>query len=670
MAGGVVEWLPDGTPRSLHFGDIYRSRGVDGLGGLAQARHVFLKGCGLWPSGPDALWRGHARWHVLENGFGLGLNFLATWQTWQADGSAPPTLCYTATEAHPASADDLRRSAAPFAELHPLAAALSEHWIGLLPGVHRWSWQWPADRADAPGRRLLLTLCVGDAARWLPTLDVPVDSVFLDGFDPAHNPDMWSPEVLRAVARLCRPGTRLGTWTVARAVRDGLAQVGFQVEKTPGLPPKRHCLRAVYAPSWTPRGALRTAVYKLPAPTIAAASACPTRQAVVIGAGLAGSAAAWSLAARGWRVTVLDAAHTPAAGASGLPVGLVAPHVSPDDAPLSRLTRAGLACTLERARALLTPGVDWGPNGVLEHRVEGKHALPDSAVWHEHGRAWSDLADPARTARAGLPADTPALWHAQAAWLRPAALVAAQLAHTGVHFVGAARAAGLRHMADADEWIVIDDADQPLARAAVVVVCAGFDSLALLPRADSPPLPLHALRGQVTWGSMASLQPSTVAALPPFPVNGHGSFMAGVPGPDGQPLWCMGATFVRGSTDRSVQDGDHLANLNKLRRLLPRAAEALSGFWLQAHGWAGVRCTLPDRLPAVGAVDPERLPGLCVLTGLGARGLTLSALCGEVLAAELHGEPWPVERPLAQALLARRFAAAGRRRDTGGRTPT
>ena len=39
----AVEWLPDGTPRSLRFDDIYRSC----TGGLDQARHVFLRGCGL-----------------------------------------------------------------------------------------------------------------------------------------------------------------------------------------------------------------------------------------------------------------------------------------------------------------------------------------------------------------------------------------------------------------------------------------------------------------------------------------------------------------------------------------------------------------------------------------------------------------------------------------------
>ncbi|MEW6694122.1 MAG: FAD-dependent 5-carboxymethylaminomethyl-2-thiouridine(34) oxidoreductase MnmC [Pseudomonadota bacterium] len=649
MADAVVEWLPDGTPHSPRFGDIFRSRGADGQGGLAQARHVFLRGCGLLPtaSAPPA-WADQTRWHILENGFGLGLNFLATWHAWRHDPHGPTELFYTATEAYPAHADDVRRSAAPFAELQPLAHALAERWTGLLPGVYRWTW-----RDDAPGgppRHLRLTLCIGDAARWLPTLDVAVDSVFLDGFDPARNPAMWSPEVLRAVARLCRRGSRLATWTVARTVRDGLAEVGFQVEKAPGLPPKRHCLRAVYDPAWTPRTTLRTVA---PTPTRPA----PAR-AVVIGAGLAGSAAAWSLATRGWHVTVLEAGAAPAAGASGLPVGLVAPHVSPDDAPLSRLSRAGLACTLERARALLQPGRDWAPSGVLEHRVEGKkRALPHSADWQTHGAAWSAIAEPSRLAAAGLPPDAPALWHACAGWLRPQRLVCAQLDHPHIDLVSGVALARLARSADGTGWAAYDTDGRPLALAPVVVVCAGFDTLALLRTAGHADLPLHALRGQVAWGPVAALPPPVRATLPPFPVNGHGSLIAGVPGPDGAMHWCMGSTFVRGSTDRRVQTADHAANLDKLRRLLPHAAAALAPCWPQAQAWAGVRATLPDRLPAVGALDPQRLPGLCVITGLGARGLTLSALCGEVLAAELLGEPWPLEPALAQRLQARRFAA-------------
>lgn len=643
---GVVEWLPDGTPHSPRYGDIYRSRGADGHGGLAQARHVFLRGCGLLPDGAQeaAAWAGAPRWHVLENGFGLGLNFLATWQAWRNDPAAPAVLFYTGIEAHPCTADDVRRSAAVFAELAPLVPRLAAAWRGLLPGVHRWTW---ADAGpDGAPRTLHLTLCVGEAAHCLPALDVAVDSVYLDGFDPARNPAMWAPPVLRAVARLCRRGARLATWSVARAVRDGLAQSGFTVTKAAGLPPKRECLRAVFDPPWQPRRTLRASLPCAAEPGAAA----------IVGGGLAGAAAAFSLAQRGWHVTVLDRAADPAAGASGLPVGLLAPHTSPDDAPLSRLTRAGLALTRQRAEALLAEGQDWGASGVLEHRVEDKHALPEAARWQPWGLDWSRAADAGQCRAAGLTPDAPGLWHAAGGWLRPARLVQAQLQAAGAVWRGGAEVAALQPNPSGG-WRLLDGQGRNLLEADLVVLAAGHATRALL-QALGTDAPLHALRGQVAWGAMAALPEASAAALPPFPVNGHGSLVAGVPaGPRGEAIWCMGSTFLRGRTDTAPTVEEHAANLARLQRLLPAAAEALAPHWAAAQAWAGVRCTLPDRFPAVGAADPERLPGLCVLTGLGARGLTLSVLGGEVLAAELHGEPWPVERSLAQALLARRFAA-------------
>ena len=66
--------------------------------------------------------------------------------------------------------------------------------------------------------------------------------MFLDGFDPKKNPAMWDVRTMQAVARHCRPGTRIATWCVARSVRDALTQAGFRLHRRPGLPPKRHCL--------------------------------------------------------------------------------------------------------------------------------------------------------------------------------------------------------------------------------------------------------------------------------------------------------------------------------------------------------------------------------------------------------------------------------------------
>ena len=68
-----------------------------------------------------------------------------------------------------------------------------------------------------------------------------------------------------------------------------------------------------------------------------------------------------------------------------------------------------------------------------------------------------------------------------------------------------------------------------------------------------------------------------------------------------------------------------------------------------------MRCTAPDRLPIVGPVDAAALPGLWVCTAMGARGLTLALLCGELLAARLQGEPLPIDAKLARSLSTERL---------------
>src|ERR1700749_3823486 len=98
----LVEWQADGTPRSPRTGDIYRSS----TGGLDQATHVFLRGCGL----PQA-WAGQAQWRILETGFGLGLNFLAAWRAWKDDPQRPRMLHFASIEAWPVSAADVERGA-------------------------------------------------------------------------------------------------------------------------------------------------------------------------------------------------------------------------------------------------------------------------------------------------------------------------------------------------------------------------------------------------------------------------------------------------------------------------------------------------------------------------------------------------------------------------------
>jgi tRNA 5-methylaminomethyl-2-thiouridine biosynthesis bifunctional protein len=592
---------------------------------LADAQQVFMQGCGL-----PAAWAGQPQWRLLETGFGLGLNFLVTWQAWRADPARPRLLHFVSCEAFPASAADVLLAAQAHPELIPLAAQLAAQWQGLLPGLHRLSFE---------GGHVLLTLGIGDAKAMLQAQSLTVDSVYLDISD-LHT--------VKAVARCCRRGTRLATWTVARSVTDTLTQCGFEVSKLPGVAPKRDQLQAVFNPRWEPKKPADA-----PEHETRAASRC-----VVIGAGLAGAACAASLARRGWQVTVLDAKAFAAGGASALPAGLLAPHVSPDDSALSRLSRRGLRATWQKVKDQLAEGQDWSACGVRQRRFDSTGALP--ADWPDAGQYWSSAAEPMPGAEASGFTD---LWHAAGGWAKPARLVQALLATPGITERYGIQVSSLRPSVrpSKDGWQVLNEKGECVAEAPLVVLAAGFDSARLLsPSAGAAgagvhasALPLQAIRGQVAWGPVPE-----DAVMPGFAVNGHGNFIPAFPvAGQERPHWLMGATFERDNTSAQVRPEDQAAVLARLERLLPATAASLQPAFAgsQAKAWAGVRCAAPDHLPLVGPLDEVALPGLQVCTALGSRGLSLAVLCGELLAAWLHAEPLPVEQRLARAMRANRF---------------
>jgi tRNA 5-methylaminomethyl-2-thiouridine biosynthesis bifunctional protein len=86
-----------------------------------------------------------------------------------------------------------------------------------------------------------------------------------------------------------------------------------------------------------------------------------SHEACVIGAGLAGAGVANALVRRGWRVSLLGAAPRLADGASGLPVGMLSPHVTRSPTPMSRLTALGVACTRQALERLVPVGAGWTP---------------------------------------------------------------------------------------------------------------------------------------------------------------------------------------------------------------------------------------------------------------------------------------------------------------------
>ena len=595
-----LERTPLGVPFAPGFQDSYYTAS----GGLAQARQVFLAGNSL----PER-WRGRESFTILETGFGLGLNFLAAWDALRADPQGPARLHFVSVEIHPFGAKDLADALAPFEELRPLATALVATWPPPLAGFHRLQFD---------GGRVQLTLLAGDARELLPQLEARADALFLDGFSPAKNPEMWSPEVVRELARVAVPGATLATWTVAGGVRAALAGAGFHVEKREGFGAKREMLVGVR--EGEPGAAARS-----------------PRRALIVGAGLAGTLVAERLASRGWEADLVDERDK----RTGATVGLVRPIANLRDAVNAQASRPAFLFALQHFRALQRDGYHlvWRRSGVLQLADGDDEAARMAAIIaaQEHPPEFLRYVDTAEACDlAGRPVRGPGWWMPSAAWVSPGSLAVALLARAGPgvrRFVGRRVERLEREGAD---WRALDADGSVIAEAPTLVIANAFDAKRLLPEAR---LSLSRVRGQVTF------LPASPARTLDIVVSGSG-YVA--PRPDGGHV--VGATYQHDDAGEDVRATDHRENLARLASMLPGFADDVHPMGLD--GLAGFRATVPDRLPIFGET---RLPGVWTATGLGSRGLLWAPLGAELIASKLEGEPSPLPRDLAGAISPRRF---------------
>ncbi|OAN73691.1 FAD-dependent oxidoreductase [Jannaschia sp. EhC01] len=207
-----IEWRGD-VPISVQFGDPFYSL----KDGLAETRYVFLDGNDLPARFRDGF-------HVVELGFGTGLNFLATLQAFRAAGVVGK-LHFTSFEGHPMTPKDRARALASFPDL-PVEALL-DHDLS----------------QPVSGSDFTLEVIYGDARTTVPNLRVRADAWFLDGFAPAQNPELWEDDLLHAVARHTAPGGTFATYTAVGRIRRTLAAAGFDVERTKGFNAKPHMTR-------------------------------------------------------------------------------------------------------------------------------------------------------------------------------------------------------------------------------------------------------------------------------------------------------------------------------------------------------------------------------------------------------------------------------------------
>ncbi len=642
-----LDWDDQGRPYSRVFDDVYFSD----QSGLDETRYVFIEQNRL--AERFAALPGGGRLVIGETGFGTGLNFLCAWQVFEQHAAAGARLHFVSVEKYPLSPDDLQRALALWPELKVFADQLLEQYVAIHQGFQR---------LTLDHGRVTLTLLIGDALEQLPQLDARIDAWFLDGFAPAKNPDMWTAELFAELARLAAPGASISTFTSTGWVRRLLNAAGFKMKRTPGIGHKWEILRGEFLgwPQETPAPALDKPWFARPAPLTG------ERQALVIGAGLAGCASAASLAARGWQVTVLERHDDIAREASGNPQGVLYLKLSAHGTALSQMIVSGFGYT-RRLLEHLQRGRDWDDCGVLQLAFNAKEAERQVQLAAAFPADLLHLLDqPEAQAVAGIGLAQGGLFYPEGGWVHPPALCLWQAAHPQIQLLTHHDALELRKVEG--RWQAWDG--ERLLASAPVVVLAGAAEIQRFP--ESAGLPLKRIRGQIT----------RLAQTPQSQALSTVVCAEGYVAPARLGEHTLGASFDFKSDDLTPTTAEHLGNLAMLEEISHDLVERLEIEHLDPEhlqGRAAFRCTSPDYLPIVGPLadtqafaeayaalgkDARQVPdvecpwldGLYVNSGHGSRGLITAPLSGELLAAWLDNEPLPLPRSVAEACHPNRFA--------------
>ena len=624
-----------------------------------EAFNVFLHGCGL-----PQRWRGRERFVVLETGFGTGHNFLATWQAWRADPQRCSSLVFIAIEPRPLhhpspTRFDLKaarpdtRDAPHDAPQGALADALLEAWPALTPNLHRLSFD---------TGQVQLLLMVAELQQGLAELVAHVDAFFLAGFEPGADAAASAGKVCKAIGRLATPGATLAAANLTLAWMASLTTAGFAARSaTDGDPGGDAGITlATFAPRFTPQRA--------PTRTSGSQPRSNGRRALIVGAGLAGCAAAWALAEQGWQSDVLERCDAIAQEGSGNPAGLFHGIVNPQDGRHARFNRAAALETRAAVQiAVDHHGVGGAARGLL--RLESQLDLAAMLATLAHlglPPGYVQALDAASASRmAGMAMSRPAWFYPGGGWVHPGGLARAFLERAGAQ---STLRTGIEVHAlnrSASGWRLLDARGALIDEADVVVLANAGDALRLLGDAG---LPMERVRGQISVATASAFGPPHLPQLPKIPITGAGYLL---PALHGQAVF--GATAQPGDADPSVRPADHAANVAQLERLtgmrIALDVDRISG----RTAW---RWVTPDRLPIIGAAPDvpsmasatlvsrldqprfvPRLPGLFVFSALGSRGITWSALGAQTLAALISGAPVPLEASLLDAVDPARFAA-------------
>ncbi|KTD11129.1 FAD dependent oxidoreductase [Legionella gratiana] len=644
-----LDWC-GALPVSIQYDDVYHSSD----GGIEQSLYVFVHGNNLierWQSFSKNIPR---IFTIGETGFGTGLNFLLSWHLWE---QYAPSLCrlhFISCEKHPLSLADLTKSLASWPQLIKQAKQLIANYPVLTPGYHHFSF--------CEGR-VTLTLMLGDAFECYEQLLICgeshlecelrtsyVDAWYLDGFAPAKNKSMWSDSLINVIALLSKENTTFATYTAAGSVRTSLSQRGFIIEKRKGFGAKRHmiCGRFTQLP-----GQITTKRHT-PWHT-GKPEKFFNKSAVIVGAGLAGCFTAFSLARKGWKVTVIDELNEVGHGGSANQQAVLFPKLSAYSAPLTQFMLTAFLYAVRTYQCILNQSKIGELNGalLLAYNEKEKAAQESLRTWLLHYPELGVLLEKEQASElAGFSLSDSGLFIPLSGWINSPALCQFLANTDGVSRV---TNTSVTHLTFDKRWVVND------LETEVLILANGHKINSFK---ETEYLPIKPIRGQMT--AIASTQQSAQLKVP-LCAEGHVL-------PALNDTHQVGATYELNSSIAQIKYEDDQTNLTKLKQF---SSNSLWSDTVTGH-WSGIRASTPDYLPLVGKIaNAEKFlehyarletnakrwipqggpyyPGLYACAGFGSRGLTSIPLCAEWLASLINDELSFLPRNLQHALSPARF---------------
>ena len=621
------------------YSTLYKDGYASAAGAVEETKFVFLDAIGA----PDA-WKGADTYCIGETGFGIGLNFLVTWELWRRTAPSHAQLHFVSIEGHPVSKLDLEKALKPYAShpnLGPLARELCNHYPVLHAGFHR---------LVLDGGRVRLTLLFDTIGSILPQLHGTMDAWFLDGFSPSKNPAMWTPQVLSTIAQKTKVEGIVATYTAAGAVRRALSDAGFKVEKRPGYAGKRErivgCLQTPEASS-----APKEPWYALPQ------NGRNPAKVAIVGAGIAGQWLNKSFHDRGIVPEVFDQAGW-GGGMHGNPAAILIPKLQVHATPAGQIN---VSCFLHALRAYgELPGTSWhSPLGASLLTLDQGRAerIVKALNWPEDVLALAKHND-----------------HVALEFRASGSLDTDRIRKSLITTISKRQISSIHKVDDA--WLLLDSDGCLVWEGDTVVIASGGWSGLLL---DAPWLGIRPSRGQVSFikNDFASELPHTYSA--------DGYLTPAIPLPGGATGRVLGSTFDElrrpheNENWRTWSEKDHGRYAKKVTDFLGYVEPVANG------GWVGLRATTADRLPIVGPVPDidfyktnyqnlhhgkkwkrfpvaRYLPDLYILSGLGSRGYQYAPLLSEVLVDQILGTPHSLGTHLTKALHPARFIIRNNKR--------